>query len=114
MADATTPGQAACEAFDKLVFTEGTPERPYWDRIGEEHRAAWEAAAQAAIAAHQGTLPRLHALLAARRERDEARKVAAEMLAHWEYIGTTRDDDRLINGDDDAPGWRQRAGLGPS
>lgn len=38
-------------------------------------------------------------------QRDEARSVVAEMCAHWERIGTTREEDERI------PGWRERAGL---
>jgi predicted transcriptional regulator len=41
-------------------------------------------------------------------ERDEARSVVVEMIAHWEHIGTTREEDELI------PQWRGRAGLGAS
>lgn len=38
-------------------------------------------------------------------ELDAARSVVAEMCAHFERIGTTREEDERI------PGWRERAGL---
>jgi hypothetical protein len=38
-------------------------------------------------------------------QRDEARAVVREMCAHWERIGTTREEDDLI------PQWRERAGV---
>lgn len=38
-------------------------------------------------------------------ERDALKAIVAEMIAHWEYVGTTREDDELI------VQWRERAGL---
>lgn len=38
-------------------------------------------------------------------DRDEYQLVIREMIAHWQYAGTTREDDELI------AGWAQRAGL---
>jgi hypothetical protein len=38
----------------------------------------------------------------------DLRALVAEMCAHWERIGTTREEDELISQ------WRQRAGLEPA
>lgn len=87
-AAAATPGQAAYEAHAAMVVP-----RPWrWGQLDDKLRAAWEAAAQAVIAA--GMAPGFAAHSLAARERDELAAKCDSLLAanqRWaETLGHVR------------------------
>lgn len=101
---AQTPGQEAYEAY---IAALGWVSAVRWQDESNDDRAAWEAAAQAAIdwwhADRDLEPPR--EITVSPSELAAVRMVVAEMANHWERIGTTREEDELI------AQWRARAGL---